>query len=901
MLGRFAFYLGYAARNLRRSARWTVFAVFCIGAGVATVVALRSLGLAIGDTLIASARATNHGDIRIDQDRPNPFTALTGNIDADLISPSELAAVRRWAEANDAVVDEYTRLANFQITRVDAMTAGRPQFVSAFVINPATFPPDAQLGTGGIVAQEPAGVPLADLFTAAADVVISRNLADQNGIAVGDTVRVSGTQTPFTVRGIVATETESSLDDLFAAFFGFAYFEYADAPALDLDPTPNSIGISYRTPVTAEDRLRGESELRALGVGGFYTTVDEILQRNTVISDVIGRFIVIMGLGALLIGGVGIINTMLVLVGRRTTEIAALKTFGLKGRQVAALFLAEAFLLGLVGSVVGCILGVLLSGLVNQYGEAFLQQQLVWRLYPEAIPYGMGLGLTVTLVFGILPILTANRIRPATILRPNETVIPAAGCLHSFVALLLIVLVIGGAAGGIVGNVWVGLIGVALTLVILGVLVGLLWLVVWLVGKLPAFGSVDLRLALRNLSARRVRTATTLLALSAGMFALSSISFVGAGTRELLQFQLTQNFGGNVLVFPLLSLISGDIGQGLLNLQLENIDGVEYVTTIGTVNVRVRRIDGQNVYLNIPSVFGGPGVAAGGAQNTFAQLQIRETDNPAVAGNILRGRALTPDDRGQRVLVVSEAFAQQFVVGADPALTSPAVIDVGSEIGLTRSQGSPIETFTVVGVIAEDNAGMGMGFGGLAHLPAGVSGFASSFTLTVLQVPAERLNTVLLALSANPLLFALDLQFIDGLLGRLINQFAALPTLVGLLSLLAAAVTMANTVSLATLERRRQIGILKAVGLKSRRVLGVMLLENTIIGLLGGGLGIGLSALGQAIASALGQGEAIPIPRDALPVAIALILASVVIAWVATFLSARPITRERVTSVLRYE
>ena len=58
------------------------------------------------------------------------------------------------------------------------------------------------------------------------------------------------------------------------------------------------------------------------------TTVPELLATNQAIADLLGRFIVVMGLGALLIGGVGIINTMLVMVGRRTEEIAALKTFG---------------------------------------------------------------------------------------------------------------------------------------------------------------------------------------------------------------------------------------------------------------------------------------------------------------------------------------------------------------------------------------------------------------------------------------------------------------------------------------------------------------------------------------------------------------------------------------------
>lgn len=893
MLHRTAFYLNYAWRNLRRSARWTTFAVFCIAAGVATVVALRSLGLAIGDSLIDSTRASNHGDIRIDKDRPNPFSGFT-DIDQDVFTPGEISAVRAWAEDNNAVVDFYKRLSNFQITRVDVTTAGRPQFVSAFLIDPATFPTDSALGTGTIYAVDPEGVPLSALFQGDRDIVISRNLADQQGIAVGDTVRVSGTEEPFTVRGIVPTETEANFEDLFAAFFGFAYFNVAQADLLGIDPTPNSVGISFRDPTDEVRRNNAENELRQVGVRGFVNTVDEVLERNAFIADVIGRFIVIMGLGALLIGGVGIINTMLVLVGRRTTEIAALKTFGLKGGQVAAMFLAEAFLLGLIGSAVGCLLGIGLSGLVNQYGEAFLQQRLVWRLYPEAIAYGMGLGLIVTLVFGVLPILTANRVRPATILRPNETVIPAAGCLQSLIALLLVILVIGGVAGSILGNVVVGIIAVAVTLIILGVLVGVLWVLVWFVSKLPAFGLVDVRLALRNLTARRVRTATTLLALSAGMFALSSISFVGAGTRELLQFQLTQNLGGNVLVFPVLNLISQGVGQGLLNLQLQGIEGIEATTTITTVSSQLEALDGRPISINLPFE---PPNARGARAIRSIQLQVRETEGQTTALNIVSGRDLLPEDRGQRLLVVSEDFADPYVVTNTDGTVSPAAVRVGSEITLRGRDGRP-EVFTVIGIARTSG---GFNFGGGGFIPPDALTTSTSFAFTVLQVRPENLNNVLLALSANPLVFALDLQFIDGLLGRLINQFAALPTLVGLLSLLAAAVTMANTVSLATLERRRQIGILKAVGLKSRRVLGVMLIENTLIGLLGGILGIGLSALGVAIMTAVGQGDAIPIPRDSAPVAIALVIASVVIAWVATFLSARPVTQESVINVLRYE
>ena len=119
--------------------------------------------------------------------------------------------------------------------------------------------------------------------------------------------------------------------------------------------------------------------------------------------------------------------------------------------------------------------------------------------------------------------------------------------------------------------------------------------------------------------------------------------------------------------------------------------------------------------------------------------------------------------------------------------------------------------------------------------------------------------------------------------------------------LFAAATIMANTVLLATLERRKQIGVLKAIGLKTRRIIGIMLLENSVIALLGATLGLGMSGLITALMTASGLGNAIPIPSNALPLAFLLVGIAVVISWLSTMASARVITQEAVSSVLRYD
>ena len=270
------------------------------------------------------------------------------------------------------------------------------------------------------------------------------------------------------------------------------------------------------------------------------------------------------------------------------------------------------------------------------------------------------------------------------------------------------------------------------------------------------------------------------------------------------------------------------------------------------------------------------------------EFTVWESDNPDIysgQGALLAGRMLSPDDVGKPRIVLPFASADALGIG------------IGDAIALEAAAGMELQ---VVGILSGDE---GIAFGAATGLvppdvlPASLS---SNFTLYAYQVPEAALNRALAQLSGVIFALAIDVQFIDGLIGRLIDQFAAIPTIVGLLSLFAAAVIMANTVALATLERRRQIGILKAIGLKSRRVLQVMFIESSLIGLLSAVLGIGLSAL---IISLLGSagGIVIPLPADARLTAAALLIAAVLIGWAAAFLSARVALKERVMNVLRYD
>ena len=163
MIHRLRFTFTYALRNIRRGGRWTTLAVLCITAGVATVVALRSLGLAVGDTLTNNVRIEVKGDLLI---RNDSIFGGFGSNDPDAFAPAELERLLAWAHEQGARTSAFMSGRNMQMTKADSDGQfGRPSFIGSNFIDPGTYPP-----THTILAVDPPDASLAELFTGGNDV-----------------------------------------------------------------------------------------------------------------------------------------------------------------------------------------------------------------------------------------------------------------------------------------------------------------------------------------------------------------------------------------------------------------------------------------------------------------------------------------------------------------------------------------------------------------------------------------------------------------------------------------------------------------------------------------------------------------------------------------------------------
>jgi putative ABC transport system permease protein len=140
-------------------------------------------------------------------------------------------------------------------------------------------------------------------------------------------------------------------------------------------------------------------------------TAEKMLAQMQAVTNAISGVMVLIAAIALLVGGVGVMNIMLVSVTERTREIGLRKSVGALRRDISLQFLTEAMTLTALGGAVGVLLG-LLTALVVRSVSSLRTETPLW-----SIVLGLGVSVSIGLFFGIYPAMKAARLNPIDALR----------------------------------------------------------------------------------------------------------------------------------------------------------------------------------------------------------------------------------------------------------------------------------------------------------------------------------------------------------------------------------------------------------------------------------------------------------------------------------------------------
>jgi ABC-type antimicrobial peptide transport system permease subunit len=912
-------YFNYTTRSLLRGGQRTVLAVFCVAVGVMAIVALQLVGLMVNNALTSNVRDANGGDIAVSSST-RPFTS------GDLSYFDQLKT--------NGTITNYTA-----VTNATGSTSNSSSITNSFdvmAVHPDSFPivtPPTFIS--------PSNGSISSLLNSNG-VIVDNVFADQYNTRVGDTINVhigapnSGNERILNVR-IAGIVTDSGV---LAQSNNVMLVSINDYNA----SSPNAPVYYDSIYVTTVDQAHTDQAVKAINaqfpLANTQTAADALKSQQSLV-DFIKKFLEIAGLLALLIGGVGIVNTMQVLLSRRKIEIAMLKTSGYRRFDLYLLFGLEAGLLGLVGGIAGAVAATGVSFLVRNLVQQTFNINIPFLLDPLTIVGGVLIGLVTALIFGLMPIVKAANIRPLNVIRElpegNRAgsivltiglllILSVLFCLLAIVVLNDVVLGIGAVYGAFIFlallSVFFGLVVLLVSLLpvperfnfkhlallavcaALSVLItvilptfGLLLLGLTVLGFvivfLPRAWKENTKIALRNIGRQKGRTTTTLLALFVGIFTIGLILILGQDLRDKINDTLATSLNYNVIT------IAGPSDTTALQSQVGSIPGLTRHSQTTIASTSPVAINGQPVQDLLSASNSQPSFTSLGRDGVLASLSGVEGYDVA-NGQIPNTTNLTITDG--RNLNASDAGTNDVLVGWQLVHLDPLKghVNVGGTITVQSIDKKTTRTLTIVGVYRAN------GFGGsleplltTTNVVQSLSPAGFEQSVFYMKINNDQLGKALAQIAkVAPTAFVFNLANIGDFIDQYLNYMLLTLTTIAGLSLLAGVIIIANAVALAMLERRRELGILKSVGYTSGTVFSEVLIENGVIGGVGALLAMllvtfAMSLLGQFVfKTSFGVNGLI---------VLALIAGAAILAMATAAIVAYGAVRVRPLEVLRYE
>ncbi|WJY68701.1 ABC transporter permease [Corynebacterium auris] len=658
------------------------------------------------------------------------------------------------------------------------------------------------------------------------EAVVNANAAEAYGIGIGEELIVvdPNSRRDYTVVGYYTDElTPSSSVALLTTPSTYIEFYREDETA------PEAL-VSAAEGVSAEslvDALRAAHPDLSIETGE--ATAQEAEEAIREGLNFVSYFLVAFGLVGLLVGTFLIANTFSMIVAQRTKEFALLRALGASRGQITRSVSVEALIVGLIGSAVGVVVGAGLVALIKAVMDANGMELPPGGLglSVDAVVVPIVVGTAVTLVSAWAPARRAGRVRPVEAMRSGESAAPQPLAARTWVGVVLIAAGIAAAVGGIawedgtVRNRAI-LVGVAAVGTIAGLFLAGPAFSLPLVppfGRLigAPFGSVG-KLAATNTRRNPRRTSATAFALMLGVALVAIIGMLGASMREsvaeISRSEVRSEFilsGPVTGPFPLPAELSAEVRETA---------GVAEVVTYSEAPVTV---DGEYSYSFGP--YGATPVFSGNPSDLFV-LDITE------------GQALVDEN----TVIAPREYAQErgWSVGDTIAVGAPGISAETVEVTLggvfepsTLLQGVAVSRDTAVKLVPESTLTIQM---------LGVNGDGTVEPEELRANLEEAAQPYIVAQVRSP-------EEMSGEIGAMIDQMLFILYALLSLAVVIAVLGIVNTLTLSVIERRQEIGMLRAVGTQRGQVRTLIILESVQMAVFGAvagillGLGLGWAFL----------------------------------------------------------
>ncbi len=838
-----------AWRESRTARRRLLLSMSSISLGVGALVAIDSFAANLTTSLREQSRALLGGDIAFAARRP--FTPAADSL-FDSLAKSGVELARSTNFPSMAVVP---RTGSTRLVQIRAVSPEYPLY--------------------GEITTEPAGK-WAELQSGP-HALIDPSLLVALNTRVGDTITVGYAR--FLIAGTVkdVPGTPGIAEMIGPRVFIPARY-LAETQLLQFGSTAGyEVLGKTRTPAIAEQlsrKLRPRRRALDISVRTAEQTEDNISEAIAQLAQFIG----VVGLVALLLGGLGVASGVHAFVARKIDTVAVLRCLGATSRQVLAVYVLQAAMMGLLGAAIGVVLGLGMQLLVPIALSDILPVDVSVRPEPSAMLSGLLVGAWVALAFALRPLLALRKISPlqtlrrdadSTVLRMRWRDAPRLLVNAAIAASVVTIAVMR------TGSVTEGLAmsaGAGIALLLLALSAGFL---AWLARRAvrPGWPYV-LRQGISNLHRPANQTRPVILALGFGAFLVTTLYVVQSSLLDRFSLGVGRS-SANVVFF---------------DVQQDQAPGVDSLVGAGAERIVQRA---PVVVMRVSSINGIPATddrierTPDGARARWAlRREYRSTfrDTLVSSERLVAGRW----DAGTRAPSDTSAISVEQDLARDLRLKLGDVI-------VWDVQGVAVPT-RITSLRAVDWNRFEPNFF-IVFRPQALAAAPTQYIVTAkTRDPAETARLQRSIVSRFPNVSSIDLSLIQRTIGKILDRVTVAVRFLALFSLAMAVPVMISAVAGARRERVREGVLLKTLGATRAQVARIMLAEYAALGLLGSATGLVLAyAAGWAITRYVFDTAFVPAVSPSLGIAALMIALTVTIG----FLAGREVFRETAMAALR--
>ncbi len=674
--------------------------------------------------------------------------------------------------------------------------------------------------------------PISGRFPAnATEVALDQATAQRANLKVGDRMRIAGSAIArtYTIVGIVK-------------FAGSQSFGGAGTAVLTLSEAQRVVGEQGQydqidvaaqpglTPEQLRDRIRAVLP-RTVEVR---TGAQQAAKLSSDLESNLGflrTFLLIFAYVSLVVGAFIIFNTFSITVAQRTREFALLRTLGASRRQILRSVVFEGLLLGVGGSLLGLLGGILLAPALDQLFKAFGADlpDSGTVLETRTIVVSLLVGTTVTLLAGLMPALRATRVPPIAAMREGVEIPPRKPLTHGryavpiLLALVVVRLVVSILQGdGIGGIAIVVLLGLLLMFVRLrqrarGRRYRVVPALARAIGVLVSWRGITGRLARENAMRQPGRTMVTAAALTVGLALVTFVAVLADGTKASINKAVGRSFAGDLIV----ENSQAGTEQGIPALVAPAVRTVPGVASVTPIAFSVGRLRGSSSNSSITAI----------DPKTFGQVYRIEWK---------QGSDATLATLGNTGAILTKGYANShhLRVGQGILVLTPT----GQQVPLIV-RGIATDDARLLGNITISLPLARVAFGQRDDAVDFVS-YAPGASNAQVQPAVDRLLAARFpqARSRTAAQFTADQANQVNTLLTLIYVLLALSVIVSLFGIV-------NTLILSIYERTHELGMMRAIGTSRRQIRQMIRYESIITALIGGVLGLAIGVLGGVIAA----------------------------------------------------